>query len=73
MNRNRIVALLAAILVPGGFLALFGAVLFRAISRTERGQRALTVARRSVPAWATQRLRLLPYRPAAMSQQRQAA
>ncbi|HXN54930.1 MAG TPA: hypothetical protein VN874_01580 [Myxococcales bacterium] len=73
MNRNRVVAVLAVIVFPGGLVALFGAVLLRALSRTQRGRRALTAARRSVPAWATHGLRLLPYRAAAMSQQRHAA
>jgi hypothetical protein len=67
------IALLAAIVVPGGLLALFGAVLFRAFSRTRRGQRALTIARRSVPTWATQSLHLLPSGAAAMSEQPKAA
>ncbi|GAC1345589.1 MAG: hypothetical protein NVS2B9_08740 [Myxococcales bacterium] len=60
-------------MVPGGLLALFGALLFRAISKTERGQRALVVARRNVPSWANQGLRLLPSLGPSLSQQRQAA
>jgi len=44
VNR-RIAFLIAAIVLPGGFVALFGAWLFRAASRTERGRKLLSLAR----------------------------
>jgi hypothetical protein len=48
VNR-RIAFVIAALVLPGGFVALFGAWLFRAASRTERGQRLLSFARERVP------------------------
>ena len=59
VTKTRILALLAAIVVPGGLIALFGIALYSALKRHPRGQRALDVARRSVPAWAHGRARPL--------------
>jgi hypothetical protein len=53
VTRNRLIVILAALVVPGGLVALASAALFRALARTERGRRALVVARRGVPAWAS--------------------
>jgi hypothetical protein len=39
---------MAALVVPGGLVALFGAWILKAISRTARGQRALSFARKRV-------------------------
>jgi hypothetical protein len=39
VNR-RIAVLLAALIVPGGLVALFGAALLQAFSRTEAGRKA---------------------------------
>jgi hypothetical protein len=39
---------MAALLVPGGIVALLGAWILKAISRTDRGQRALSFARTRV-------------------------
>jgi hypothetical protein len=44
VNR-RIAFVIAAIVLPGGFVALFGAWLFRAASRTPRGRKLLSLAR----------------------------
>jgi hypothetical protein len=49
---RKIILLVAAILVPGGFIALFGAWLVKALSQTERGRKVVEVARSRVPAWA---------------------
>jgi hypothetical protein len=64
VNR-RILMILAALVLPGGFVALFGALLVRAASRTERGRKWLDFAREKVrfgrrgaqpiPAFATVR------------------
>jgi hypothetical protein len=64
VNR-RILMILAALVLPGGFVALFGAWLVRAASRTERGRKWLDFAREKVrfgrrpaepiPAFATVR------------------
>ena len=48
---RKIVILLAALIVPGGLIALFGAALFKAIQRTERGRKVIDLARRNVPAF----------------------
>ena len=47
---RKIAIIVAAILVPGGLIALFGAALFKAMQRTERGRKVISLARRSVPA-----------------------
>jgi len=47
---NRKLALiLAAIVLPGGFIALLGAMFLRAIGRTERGRKVFALARKRVP------------------------
>jgi hypothetical protein len=48
VNR-RIAFVIAAIVLPGGFVALFGAWLFRAASRTRHGRKLLSLARDRVP------------------------
>jgi hypothetical protein len=45
---RRIALFMAALVVPGGLVALFGAWILKAISRTDRGQRALSFARTRV-------------------------
>jgi len=47
VNR-RILMIMAALVLPGGFVALFGALLVRAASRTERGRKWLDFAREKV-------------------------
>jgi len=47
---RKLTFILAAIVLPGGLLALFGALLVRALSRTERGKRVVQVAERRVRA-----------------------
>jgi hypothetical protein len=49
---RKIVLVVAAILVPGGVIALLGAWLVKALSQTERGRKAVDLARSRVPAWA---------------------
>ena len=44
---NRKLALIvAAIVLPGGFLALLGALVVRALSQTERGKKVVEIAER---------------------------
>ena len=43
---------IAALFIPGGFIALAGAWLFKVVSQTERGRKVIDLARRRVPAWA---------------------
>ena len=64
---NRKIALiLAALIVPGGFIALLGAFLFKAMGRTERGKKVIDYAKGRVPALASQvRATLSPARQAA--------
>lgn len=65
VNR-KIAFILAALIVPGGFIALLGAFLFKAVGRTERGKKVMQFARNRVPAFATQfRAGLLPAKQAA--------
>jgi hypothetical protein len=47
VNR-RILMIMAALVLPGGLVALFGAWLLRAASRTERGRKWLDFARERV-------------------------
>ncbi len=47
---RKIAIIVAAIIVPGGLIALFGAVLVKAMQRTERGRKVIALARRNVPA-----------------------
>ena len=61
MNRKSLAVILAAIIIPGGFIALIGAWLLQRASKTERGRKVLELARaegvafrRKVPAWLTQ-------------------
>lgn len=44
--------LIAALIVPGGLVALFGVLVFRALQQSERGRKVLALARRRVPAWS---------------------
>ena len=59
---------LAAIIIPGGFIALLSAWLGRSLAQTERGRRALAAARNAVPAWV-----LRPSFPRMLGTMRQAA
>jgi hypothetical protein len=45
-------AVLAAIVIPGGLVVLFGALGYQALRRTGRGKRAIEALRRAVSAWA---------------------
>jgi hypothetical protein len=46
---NRKLALiLAAIVLPGGFIALLGAIFFKALSQTERGRKVVALAQKRV-------------------------
>jgi hypothetical protein len=45
--------LVAAILLPGGLIALLSAYVIKRLSQTARGQRVIAKARDNVPAWAT--------------------
>ena len=49
MGVNRKLALIvAAIVLPGGFVILLGAVLLKALKRTERGRKMCELAQRRV-------------------------
>jgi hypothetical protein len=50
---RKIALIVAAILIPGGLCVLCIAWLGRALAQTERGRKAITFARRRVPAWIT--------------------
>ena len=49
-NVNRKFAVIvAAIILPGGFIALLGAVLFKALTRSARGRKVVALAKQRVP------------------------
>ncbi|MFL5439633.1 MAG: hypothetical protein ACJ79W_10780 [Myxococcales bacterium] len=47
--KRKLALILAAILLPGGFIALFAAVLFKALTRSERGRKVVALAKQRVP------------------------
>jgi hypothetical protein len=49
VNR-KLAFILAAIILPGGFLALLGAVFLKALTRSERGRKMMAMATKRVPA-----------------------
>ena len=49
MNR-KLALILAAIILPGGFLALLGALFLKALTRSERGRKVMALAKKRVPA-----------------------
>jgi hypothetical protein len=51
MNR-KMALIVAAVILPGGFIALVGAWFFKALSQTERGRKVVSLARQRVPSWA---------------------
>jgi hypothetical protein len=44
--------MVAAILLPGGFIALLTAYVLKRLAQTARGQKVLEKARATVPLWA---------------------
>jgi hypothetical protein len=62
VNR-KLTILVAALIVPGGLIALIAGFLFSKLAKTEKGRRVVEVARARAPAWAT--LALGPGRQAA--------
>ena len=52
VNR-KLTILLAALLVPGGLLALVAGFLFTRLAKTEKGRKVVEVARARAPAWAS--------------------
>ncbi len=49
---RKLVIVMAAILVPGGLIALAGAWFVKALSQTQRGRKVVALAQRRMPAWA---------------------
>ena len=56
---RRIAYVVAALLVPGGLVALIGIMLFKALTRTQKGRKAMdrvqNIWRRPLPAFGTVR------------------
>ncbi|HTO98658.1 MAG TPA: hypothetical protein VMK66_16525 [Myxococcales bacterium] len=46
--RHKLAFVAAAIVLPGGFLALLGVILVRALSQTARGRKVVALAQRRV-------------------------
>jgi hypothetical protein len=46
--QRKLVLILVAVVVPGGFIALFGAMLWKALTQTPRGRKVVEVARKRV-------------------------
>jgi hypothetical protein len=51
VNR-KLAVIVAAVILPGGFIALVGAWFLKALSQTERGRKVVSLARQRVPSWA---------------------
>jgi hypothetical protein len=51
MNR-KLALIVAAVVLPGGFIALVGAWFLKALSQTERGRKVMSLARQRVPFWS---------------------
>ena len=47
---RKLALILAAIVLPGGFIALLGAVFFKALTRSERGRKVMAMAKKRMPA-----------------------
>ena len=47
MNR-KLALIVAAIVLPGGFIALLGAMFLKALSQTERGRKVVALAQKRV-------------------------
>lgn len=62
---RKIALIVAAILVPGGFIALVGTWLFKTLGQTERGRKVVARARLRVLAWMAARLPALRHEQAA--------
>ena len=45
---RKLALIVAAIVLPGGFIALLGAMFFKALSQTERGRRVVALAQKRV-------------------------
>jgi hypothetical protein len=45
---RKLALIVAAIVLPGGFIALFGAMFFKALSHTERGRKVVALAQKRV-------------------------
>ena len=46
---RKLALILAAIVLPGGFIALFGAMFLKALGRSERARKVIAMARKRVP------------------------
>ena len=57
--------MVAAILLPGGLIALVGAFVLKRLSQTSRGQKVLQFAREKAPVWANLKAPALGARQAA--------
>ena len=49
MNR-KLALVLAAIVLPGGLIALFGAIVMKALTQTQRGRKVIEVAEKRMRA-----------------------
>ena len=45
---RKLALILAAVVIPGGFIALFGAILWKALTQTPRGRKVVEGARKRV-------------------------
>jgi hypothetical protein len=48
---RKLAIFLAAVIIPGGFIALLGVWLLKTLGQTERGRKVVAMARQRVPAW----------------------
>ena len=47
--KRKFALIVAAIILPGGFVALLAAILFKALTRSERGRKVVALAKQRVP------------------------
>ena len=56
---RKLALIVAAIILPGGLIALFGAMVFKALTQTARGRKVVDLARKRVASLQTSRASVL--------------
>ena len=69
VNRQRLTLLLAALIIPGGLIALVGGWLLQRASQTDRGRKVLELARAQGPVLKSLKGKLPGWLAVSISQQ----